>query len=638
MQSSSPRSPRAFFRGVHGDRRLWGSAASVLFAGLSLLPGCGATMPAGPDGLSDPVASQAQALLAYAQEVKLTVAGGLADDNLGSGVALAADASFAVLGASGQDDGAVTDTGAAHIFTRSGTSWTQGQLLQAEAGDRTTNELFGQSVAIAADGMTLAIGSEFEDDVAVSNRGAVWIFVNTAGTWTLQAKLLASDKTAGDHFGRSVSLSADGNTLVVGAPDQDEVGTTNNGAAYVFHRAAGGTTWTETQKLLASDIASAEAFGHAVAISADGATALVGANAEDDGGLTDNGAAYVFTLAGGMWTQQAKLLASNKAASNNFGTSVALASSGNLALIGAEGQSEGALTKNGAGYVFTRSGTAWTELTILRASDAASNDLLGASVALSGDGELALLGARTKAPSSRGAGYVFVRAGNVYAQQAKLIASDAANNDNLGKAVSLSADGTRALVASPDVNVSTVLNAGAGYVFTFNPKESGQTCQITRECASRFCADGVCCNADCGSDDRDCQVCTAAKGATADGTCTPLPSTTVCRAAVGVCDATELCTGSSATCPEDGRKSNTTVCRPAAGACDAPELCDGKSVDCPANLLRPAGYVCKAAGASAICDPADTCDGSRTSCPARFTAYGTDCGGGLICSGLGRCI
>lgn len=615
-------------------------ASSLLLGGLVLVAGCDAAGPSPAGGPGEPTASQTQALLAYGQEVKLTITGGLAGDNLGSGAALAADASFAVLGAMGEDDGAVTNTGAAYLYTRSGTTWMQGQRLRSADGDRTINENFGQSVAVSADGMTIAIGSEFEDEGTSDNRGAVWIFVPMGGTWTLQAKLRASDKADGDHFGRSLALSADGNTLLVGAPDQDEVGTLNNGAAYVFNRMPGGTTWMETKKLLASDIAGAEAFGHAVALSGDGATALIGANAEDDSGLTDNGAAYVFALSGGMWMQQAKLLASNKAAANNFGTAVALSSSGNTALVGAENQSEGALTKNGAGYLFVRSGTAWTELAILRATDAASNDLLGASAALSSDGELALLGSRGKAPSSRGAGYVFVRAGNSYVQQAKLTASDAVNSDNLGKAAALSADGTRALVASLDVDVAPVLNAGAGYVFTFNPKANGQTCQITRECASRFCADGFCCNADCGSDDRDCQVCAASKGASADGTCTPLPSTTVCRAPVGVCDATELCTGSSGSCPADGRKSNTTVCRPAAGACDAPELCDGSSVDCPQNLLRPAGYQCKAAGSGihAVCDPADTCDGTRTSCPASFAAYGTDCGSGQLCNGIGRCI
>lgn len=615
-------------------------ASSLVLSGLALTVSCDAAGPTPPAESSEPTASQAQALLAYAQEVKLTVTGGLADDNLGAGVALSADASFAVLGATGEDDGAVLNSGAAYIYTRSGTTWMQGQRLRAADGDRTANELFGQSVAVSADGMTLAIGSEFEDEGAVSNRGAVWIFVQSGGTWMLQTKLLASDKTAGDHFGRSVALSADGNTALVGAPDQDEVGTSNNGAAYVFNRMPGGTTWTETKKLLAGDIADAEAFGHAVALSADGATALIGANAEDDGGLTDNGAAYVFTLSTGMWMQQAKLLASNKAAANNFGTAVALSGNGNIALIGAEGQSEGALSKNGAGYVFLRGGTAWTELTIVRPSDPASNDFFGSAAALSSDGELALLGARGKAPSSRGAGYVFVRAGSVYAQQAKLVAGDAVNSDNLGKAASLSADGTRAVVASPDVNVATVNNAGAGYVFTFSPKANGQTCQITRECASRYCADGFCCNADCGSDDLDCQVCAASKGASADGTCTPLPSTTVCRGAVGACDATEFCTGSSGTCPADGRKSNSTVCRPAAGACDAPELCDGSNVDCPQNVIRPAGYVCKAAGGGihAVCDPADVCDGSRTSCPANFSAYGTGCGTAQICNGIGRCI
>ena len=615
-----------------------GLRGGLALAALGLGLGCGAQDPAvRPSPADSATATRQQALLAFAQEARLTVATAVADDSLAAGAALAADGSFAILGASGQADGATLAAGAAHVYARSGTMWSSVQVLQAM--DRAANENFGSAVAVSADGLTALVAAENEDDGGKTNNGAVYVFTQSGGVWMQQAKLLASDKDTGDHFGRSLALSADGNLALIGAADQDEGPTTNNGAAYVFARTMG--LWAETKKLVAADLASAENFGQAVALSADGKTALVGAINEDDGGLTNNGAAYVFTESAGVWTQQAKLFAGDKAADSSFGSAVALTPDGNTALIGAEASDGGGLVNSGAGYLFRRMGTSWSQLALLRPDDAAAGDLFGASAALSGDGAVAALGARGKNVgmlSTAGAAYVWVRVDGSFSQQAKLLATGPVAADHLGMSLSLAANGNRVLVGSPDVNIGAKANTGAGYIFNFDPKANGQACQIGRECASGFCADGVCCDGSCGSDDRDCQVCVVSKGASADGTCTFLPSTTVCRAALGPCDAVEQCSGASGACPADARLPSGAVCRRAAGACDAAERCDGSSVTCPDDALQPAGVLCRPAGASATCDPADTCDGVRSSCPASFAVLGTACGTGQSCNGLGRCL
>ncbi|NNE34075.1 MAG: hypothetical protein HKN13_02490, partial [Rhodothermales bacterium] len=170
-------------------------------------------------------------------------------------------------------------------------------------------------------------------------------------TQTEVQKLLASDKASGEYFGRSVAI--DGDTALIGASREDDSGTYNNGAAYVFTRSGG--SWSEQAKLLASDKASGDYFGYSVAI--DGDTALIGASGEDDSGTSQNGAAYVFTRSSGSWSEQAKLLASDKASGEYFGNSVAI--DGDTALIGASGEDDSGTYNNGAAYVFTRSGGSW---------------------------------------------------------------------------------------------------------------------------------------------------------------------------------------------------------------------------------------------------------------------------------------
>ena len=257
-----------------------------------------------------------------------------------------------------------------------------------------------------------------------------------------QAKLTASDGESNDQFGYSVAVSGDGNTAVIGAYGDDDGGT-NAGSAYVFVRS--GSSWTQQAKLTASDGAASDFFGRSVVISGDGNTAVIGADGDDDGGI-DSGSAYVFTRSGSSWTQQAKLTASDGASSYHFGRSVAVSGDGNTAVIGAIGVDEG----RGSAYVFVRSGSSWTQQAKLTASDGASEDQFGWSVAVSGDGNTAVIGsyADDDGGDRSGSAYVFSRSGSSWTQQAKLTASDRAANDYFGWSVAVSGDGNTAVIGS----------------------------------------------------------------------------------------------------------------------------------------------------------------------------------------------
>jgi hypothetical protein len=235
--------------------------------------------------------------------------------------------------------------------------------------------------AVAMDGNTALVGAANDDIGANANQGSAYIFVRSGTTWTQQAKLIASDGAADDYFGCSVAMSGD--TALVGARNGD-AGAIDQGAAYIFVRS--GTTWVQQAKLTASDGAASDVFGWSVALSGD--TALVGANWDDVGANADQGSAYVFTRSGTTWTQQQQLIASDGAEGDNFGVSVAL--SGDTALVGAAYDDVGANADQGSAYVFTRSGATWTQQQQL-SSPAFVNYYFGAAVALYGD--TALVGA-----------------------------------------------------------------------------------------------------------------------------------------------------------------------------------------------------------------------------------------------------
>ena len=253
------------------------------------------------------------------------------------------------------------------------------QQAKLTASDGAPGDIFGVSVAIS--GSTAVVGASFKN----SNTGAAYVFVRSGAVWSQQAKLTAADGSSFDRFGTSVAIS--GPTAVVGAFGQFS----NTGAAYVFVRS--GTAWHQQARLTAADPAKDSVFGISVAVS--GPTVVVGANHLAGSGT---GAAYVFVRSGPAWSQQAKLTAPGPATIDLFGTSVAIL--GSAAVVGAPGQ-----TSPGAAYVFARSGTAWHRQAKLTASDGASRDFFGGSVAISRS--TAVAGADGN-NAATGAAYVYV--------------------------------------------------------------------------------------------------------------------------------------------------------------------------------------------------------------------------------------
>jgi hypothetical protein len=322
--------------------------------------------------------------------------------------------------------------------------WSEGQKILP--GDGAADHWFGWSVSL--DGDTALIGS----DEYTSGNGSVYVFTRTSTTWAQQTKLIASDGENSDEFGIAVSL--DGNTAIIGAMYDNDNGV-HSGSAYVFTRT--GTTWTQQQKLLPSDGVTDAQFG--ISVSLNGDTALIGANRDDENG-NRSGSAYVFTRTGTTWTQQAKLIASDGASEERFGIAVAL--EGDTALIGSETNDNGAVS--GSVYVFTRTGTTWTEQQKLLASDGAAIDWFGFSIALDGDTALFAASQDDDNGANSGSAYVFTRTGTTWTEQAKLVASDGAQGDLFsGYAVSL--DGDTAVIGAYQDDDNGA-NSGSAYVFT----------------------------------------------------------------------------------------------------------------------------------------------------------------------------
>ena len=307
------------------------------------------------------------------------------------------------------------------------------------ASDGSNGNAFGYSVSVSGD--TLLIGSCYDDDHGTMC-GSAYVFVRTEGTWTQQQKLLASDGAAFDYFGNTVSL--DGDTALIGAHGDNGY----IGSAYVFVRT--GTTWTQQQKLTASDGGADDWFGYSVSLSDD--TAAIGAHG--DNGYT--GAVYVFTRSGTAWSEQQKLLASDGGSLDSFGYSVSV--DGDTALIGAHWDND----YQGSAYVFVRAGTTWTEQQKLISSDGVSWDYFGWSVSLSG--ESALIGAMFDDDNGTdsGSAYIYTRSGTTWVEEGKIIAFDGAGNDQFGGSVILDGD-TAVVGAWADDDSGS--DSGSAYVF-----------------------------------------------------------------------------------------------------------------------------------------------------------------------------
>ncbi len=294
----------------------------------------------------------------------------------GFGAAVAIDADTLMVGA----QAANSYKGAVYVFTRSGSSWSQAQVLTASDGQ--PGDQFGAAVAVQGD--TAIVGASAQNGA----QGGVYVFTRSGSTWSQAAESSPAGGASGDQIGSSVAL--DGSTAIIGAPGTDG----QRGAAYVF--VGEGSTWSSKTKLVASDAAPGDQLGSAVAVS--GSTALLGAYDRNSA----TGAAYVFTGSGSSWAQQKELLAQDATSGDRFGWTLAI--TGDTAIVGAPLKA----ASQGAAYVFARSGGTWSLAQTLTAADGATGDSFGYGMAISGT--TTLVGALSS-PTGQGAAYVFVNDG-----------------------------------------------------------------------------------------------------------------------------------------------------------------------------------------------------------------------------------
>jgi len=378
----------------------------------------------------------------------------------------------------------------------------------------------GNSIALSGDGTTMAVGAPFESsnaagingnqrDNSMYASGAVYVYARQGDSWVQQAYVKASNPGQSDHFGSSVALSRDGNTLAVAAHWEASAATGVNGnqhdnsipqagAVYVFTRT--GATWTQQAYIKASntgrpgkggdDVGDGDQFGYAITLSGDGNTLAVGAITEDGGApqingnqnddsATSAGAVYVYARTGGTWAQQAYVKTSHIGAGDLLGFAIALSFDGNTLAATAfdeDGAGKGfnpphdnSSINSGALYVFTREGGAWSQQGYIKGSRNETSDGFGFSVAISDDGNTVAVGAGDEAcltpgidppgctddaPPGRGANiwvgaaYVFVRSGTTWSEQTFIKAPNARPYNSFGVKLALSGDGNTLAVSS----------------------------------------------------------------------------------------------------------------------------------------------------------------------------------------------
>ena len=397
--------------------------------------------------------------------------------NFGGAVALSADGNTALIG--GDFDS--SSEGAAWVFTRNGTNWAQqGAKLIVDCtstcgGPKGTGEVgaghFGSSVALSSDGNTALIGAPDDNN----ELGSTWVFTRTNSNWSQQAEVNPTDRTLSGglqdaaHVGAAVALSTDGNTALIGGPNDNS----NVGSAWVYTRS--GTTWSEVQMFGPATFTfpGPNFFGSAVDLSADGTTALIGG---PENGNPSTGSAWVFAKTGTgthPYQQQAELDSSVLTGNDpRFGGSVSLSSDGNTALVGADGDGNSA----GSAWLFTRSGTSWnptgTELTGQGASQMAE---FGSGVALAADGQTAMIGGSNDT-SQFGAAWAFAPPNPVCSSVSAATATGGGSvSVSLSCSLPAGAHPSYAILGGPSNGNLSGLNAGTGQLtYTSHAQFSGQ--------------------------------------------------------------------------------------------------------------------------------------------------------------------
>ncbi len=369
------------------------------------------------------------------------------------GNAIAVSGNTMVVGAR-FDSTTASQAGAAYVYILSGGTWTQQAVLLANDG--ALADKFGYSVAISGD--TIVVGA-YNDDSPLSNAGSAYVFVRSGTTWSFQQKLTASDEAADDQFGIAVAIG--GPTIFVGANFSDQPSNSDAGAVYRYTQS--GTVWSQVQKLIpVGGVILGDHFGEALAVSG---TKLAVGSPGADVPLTAAGSVYVFVDIGGSYIQQDKISIATGANGDNFGNSVAI--EGNT-LIGGALQYTPIVAQPayGAAYVYEFNGSAWVSQGRLTASDGASVDRFGYSVAVTGN--TVAIGAREDdtiaGGPDAGSAYIFTRAGATWTEKQKLAPADPFNGDRFGYAVAFQAGNV--IVGAAEKALTSPNGQGAAYYYS----------------------------------------------------------------------------------------------------------------------------------------------------------------------------
>lgn len=355
----------------------------------------------------------------------------------------------------------VFDTDKSTLFLYDGSQWlallftvssSQVPPIVRGASDGGSGDEFGSSVSIS--GNYAAVGAPFDNNGVNTNQGSVYIFQKTNGVWTEQAKLIASDGAAFDHFGWSVSISS---SYVLIGSYLDDSPLADAGSAYVFSRS--GNTWTQQAKLTASNAAANKHFGYSVSL--DNTYAVIGAKDDDIGSNTDEGSAYFFHRIGSSWVQEDNVVAPFGAAGDNFGNSVCI--NGDYVVIGAYLDDVGTETDAGTAHVYIRNGTNWEYQDLLVMTAPNSNMHFGESVAI--DGSYAVVGVPPNIGYTGGLAVVFMRSGSAWTMQTPFLFAPSVGGVENRFGTSVSINGDRILVGAPKAKINDNIDQGAAYLF-----------------------------------------------------------------------------------------------------------------------------------------------------------------------------
>ncbi len=393
-------------------------------------------------------------------------------DYFGYSVAINSIGDVLVVGAYSDESvpppGPPINTGLAYIFRSSSAGWNEEKVLTGSFATQ-LNDRFGDSVVINSSGDTIAI-SAWQDEVSslTTSIGLVYVYKSSSAGWNEEKVLTGSyANNSSDFFGRSISMNSSGDVIAVGATG-DEISVSNSGLAYIFRSSSAG--WNEEKVLTGSVTTTNDSFGYSISINSNANILLVG-SLLDEVSYSDSGIVYVFRSSSIGWNQEKILTGSFSTNSNdNFGYSLAINSSGNLAIVGSPQDETGSTTSVGITYIFRSSSAGWNEEKVLTGSFANNtNDQFGNSVAVNSIGDRIVVGAwldETGSTTGVGLTYIFNSSSTGWNEE-KVLTGSYANNtsDNFGTSITINSLGDVIAVGAQSDELPSLSDTGLAYIY-----------------------------------------------------------------------------------------------------------------------------------------------------------------------------